>query len=99
MVRPSRLSPPRRLPVTLSQGFTPGPDDLSPRGSPHGTPNSCSRFLTLARYDVDGSNSLEKHELVQALFELDMVPGHDVHEKRMYLEDQFAIADTNGRST
>ena len=36
---------------------------------------------------------------MQALFELDMVPGHDVHEKRMYLEDQFAIADTNGRST
>ena len=28
---------------------------------------------------------------MQALFELDMVPGHDVHEKRMYLEDQFAI--------
>jgi len=49
-----------------------------------------------SRYDVDDSNTLEKHELVQALFELDMVPGHDAHEKRVYLEDQFAIADTNG---
>jgi len=48
------------------------------------------------RYDVDGSNALEKHELFQALFELDMVPGHDIHEKRTYLEEQFAIADTNG---
>ena len=33
---------------------------------------------------------------MQALFELDMVPGHDVNEKRVYLEDQFALADTNG---
>lgn len=49
-----------------------------------------------SRYDVDDSNTLEKHELVQALFELDMVPGHDAHEKRVYLEDQFAVADTNG---
>jgi len=49
-----------------------------------------------SRYDVDDSNSLEKHELVQALFELDMVPGHDAYEKRVYLEDQFAVADTNG---
>ena len=48
------------------------------------------------RYDVDGSNSLEKHELFQALFELDMVPGHDAYEKRVYLEEQFVIADTNG---
>jgi len=48
------------------------------------------------RFDVDGSNSLEKHELFQALFELDMVPGHDAYEKRVYLEDQFAIADVNG---
>lgn len=25
-----------------------------------------------------------------------MVPGHDAYEKRVYLEDQFAIADVNG---
>ena len=25
-----------------------------------------------------------------------MVPGHDQYEKRAYLEEQFAIADTNG---
>ena len=48
------------------------------------------------RYDVDGSNALEKHELFQALFELDMVPGHDQNAKRIYLEEQFQVADTNG---
>jgi hypothetical protein len=25
-----------------------------------------------------------------------MVPGHDAHERRVYLEDQFAIADQDG---
>ena len=48
------------------------------------------------RYDVDGSNALEKHELFQALFDLDMVPGNDQYEKRNYLEEQFMLADTNG---
>ena len=48
------------------------------------------------KYDVDESNSLEKHELFQALFELDLVPGMDLRQKREYLEEQFAAADSNG---
>ena len=49
-----------------------------------------------SRYDVDGSNTLEKHELFQALLDLDMVPGFDLAQKRTYLEEQFAAADSNG---
>jgi Ca2+-binding EF-hand superfamily protein len=48
------------------------------------------------KYDVDGSNSLEKHELFHALLDLDLVPGMALGEKREYLEEQFAAADTNG---
>ncbi|KOO53319.1 calmodulin [Chrysochromulina tobinii] len=48
------------------------------------------------KYDVDGSNSLEKHELFHALLDLDLLPGMALGEKREYLEEQFAAADTNG---
>lgn len=48
------------------------------------------------KYDVDGSNTLEKHELFQALLDLDLVPGLDLAQKRSYLEEQFHLADSNG---
>ena len=34
------------------------------------------------KYDVDGSNTLEKHELFQVLLDLELVPGLDLKEKR-----------------
>ena len=49
-----------------------------------------------SRYDVDESNSLEKHELFQALLDLDLVPQGALAQKRAYLEEQFCLADTNG---
>ena len=49
-----------------------------------------------SKYDVDESNTLEKHELFQALLELNMVPGMDLKQKREYLEEQFNAADSNG---
>ena len=47
-------------------------------------------------YDIDRSNTLEKHELFKALIDLDLVPGLTVAERRDYLEEQYCVADTNG---
>ena len=49
-----------------------------------------------SKYDVNGDNALEKHELFQALLDLDLVPGFDLAQKRAYLEEQFSAADVNG---